>query len=56
MKRLLARRLSVGKPGSKGVQLGALPAGLNTPSGIALLPDGSLAISDAAENVILVAR
>jgi len=46
----------VGKLGSQGVQLGPLPASLNTPSGIALLPDGSLAITDSAENVLLVAQ
>jgi hypothetical protein len=46
----------VGKLDSQGVQLGPLPASLNYPSAIALLPDGALAIADYNENVILVAR
>jgi DNA-binding beta-propeller fold protein YncE len=46
----------VGKQGSQGVQLGLLPASLNNPRDIALLPDGSLAIADYDENVVLVAR
>jgi hypothetical protein len=46
----------VGKPGSAGVQLGALPASLNNPVDIALLPDGSLAIADFTENVVVVAK
>jgi hypothetical protein len=45
-----------GIPGRRGVQLGSLPASLNYPSDIALLPDGSLAITDYAENVVLVAQ
>jgi hypothetical protein len=46
----------VGKQGSQGVQLGPLPASLNTPYDIALLAGGGLAITDSAENVILVAK
>jgi len=46
----------VGRATSRGVQLGALPAGLNQPEDITLLPDGSLAIADTDENVVLVAR
>jgi hypothetical protein len=45
-----------GKLDSQGVQLGPLPASLHTPFDITLLPDGSLAITDYAENVVLVAR
>jgi hypothetical protein len=47
---------AVGRPGQRGVKLGPLPAGVNQPFGIALLPGGSLAISDSRENVVLVAR
>jgi hypothetical protein len=46
----------VGQPGSQGVQLGALPASVSYPMDIAVLPDGSLAIADFNENVILVAK
>jgi hypothetical protein len=46
----------IGEFGTQGLRLGALPASLNTPFDIALLPDGSLAITDHAENVVLVAR
>lgn len=46
----------VGDMGRRGVRLGPLPAGLNTPSALAVLPDGTLAIADQAENVVLVAR
>jgi hypothetical protein len=48
--------LPEGMPGRRGVQLGSLPASLNYPTNIALLPDGSLAITDYAENVVLVAK
>jgi hypothetical protein len=47
---------AVGRPGQRGVQLGPLPAGVNQPFGIALLPGGSLAITDSRENVVLVAQ
>jgi hypothetical protein len=46
----------VGRRGQQGVKLGPLPGGVNVPSGIALLPDGSLAITDSEENVVVVAR
>ncbi len=36
-----------------GVLLGALPGGLNQPAGVAILPSGDLAISDAAENLVV---
>jgi hypothetical protein len=45
-----------GKQGSQGVQLGSLPASLNSPSAIAVLSDGALAIADYNENVVLLAR
>jgi sugar lactone lactonase YvrE len=44
----------IGVAGQNGVVTGELPARLNHPSGIAVLPDGSLAISD--EQAILVLR
>jgi hypothetical protein len=46
----------VGRAGSKGVQLGPLPASLNYPVDIAVLPSGALAIADFNEGVILVAK
>jgi hypothetical protein len=46
----------VGRAGSKGVQLGSLPASLNDPVGLAILPGGALAIADATENVVLLAE
>ena len=46
----------VGDPERVGVGLGALPASLNDPIDLALLPDGSLAIADQAENVVVVAK
>jgi len=42
----------VGVLGEKGLQPGALPAHLNTPRGLALLPDGGLVITD--EQAVLV--
>jgi streptogramin lyase len=46
----------VGQSGVASVRLTALPGGVNTPSGLALLPTGELAISSSAENAILIAR
>lgn len=46
----------VGKLGSVGVQLGALPASLSSPIDITLLPNGALAIADYNENVVVVAQ
>jgi DNA-binding beta-propeller fold protein YncE len=43
-----------GVPGQSGVALGPLPARLNAPRGLALLPNGQLAITD--ENAVLVVR
>lgn len=42
-----------GTPGRQGVKLGALPGGLNRPSGLGFLPSGELVIADTAENVLL---
>jgi hypothetical protein len=44
----------IGSPGKVGASLGALPASLNLPYGVAVLPTGELAIVDARENAILV--
>ena len=46
----------VGSPGVLGVSLGALPATLNGPRGIVMLPAGKLAILDGVENALLIAR
>lgn len=46
----------VGSPGHEAVWLEKLPASLNRPIDIALLPDGALAIADFDEHVILLAR
>lgn len=46
----------VGREGSRGVQLGSLPASLNYPVALTVLPEGELAIADYEENVILIAR
>lgn len=46
----------VGRSGVAGVRLGALPASVNAPSGLAVLPSGELAIGSAAEHSILIAR
>lgn len=40
----------------RGVRLGTLPASLNTPVGLAVLPTGALVISDREENAVLIAR
>jgi sugar lactone lactonase YvrE len=39
-----------------GVRLGGLPADLSEPAGLALLPTGGLAITDAAEHSVLIAH
>jgi hypothetical protein len=44
----------IGSPGRNGVLLGALPASLNLPSGLAVLPTGELVIGDNIENSILM--
>jgi hypothetical protein len=46
----------IGIPGHVGVLLGALPAGLNHPAGMIVLPSGALAITDPSENAVLVAQ
>jgi sugar lactone lactonase YvrE len=46
----------VGQSGVAGVRLAPLPAAINQPSGLALLPSGELVISSTAENAILIAR
>ncbi len=46
----------IGVLGQAGVELGALPASLNMPAGLALTPGGDLFISDFEENAILVAH
>jgi sugar lactone lactonase YvrE len=46
----------VGRPGQQGVVLGPLPAGLNSPGGIAVGPSGELFITDSVEPAVLVAR
>ena len=43
-----------GVPGQRGVRLGPLPASLNGPTGVAMLKDGGILISDSAEDAILV--
>jgi hypothetical protein len=43
-----------GTKGRQGVKVGALPGSLNSPAGLAVLPNGDLAIADEAENVVLV--
>jgi sugar lactone lactonase YvrE len=45
-----------GRPGVHGVALGPLPASLNLPNGIAIMPDGGLVISDVGENALLRLR
>ncbi|HEY4157023.1 MAG TPA: hypothetical protein VGM29_02955 [Polyangiaceae bacterium] len=45
-----------GRPGVHGVALGPLPASLNLPNGIAVMPDGGLVISDVGENALLRLR
>lgn len=46
----------IGVPGTYGVLLGAFPAGLNGPQGVAFLPNQGLAICDTRENAVLIAR
>jgi len=46
----------LGQPGIRGVKLGAPPARLNQPAGLALIGPGLLAIVDQAENVLLTLR
>jgi hypothetical protein len=46
----------VGVGGRHGVRPGALPGGLNQPYDVAWMKGGALAILDAGENVVLVAR
>jgi hypothetical protein len=45
-----------GVPGQAGLSEGPLPASLNQPSGVAVLPHGVVAVSDAAENVVVLIR
>ncbi len=44
----------IGSPYQAGVSLGALPASLNGPRGVVVLPTGELAIVDGAENAVLI--
>lgn len=44
----------VGVPGQACVRLGALPAVINRPGGVAIVPGGRLAISSEGENSILL--
>ncbi len=46
----------VGVPGRMGVVLGDLPAGLNHPGGIAVLPGGAVAITNPVEHAILILK
>jgi hypothetical protein len=46
----------VGAPGRQGVSLGALPASLGSAWGVAVLPAGDLAITEYAENAVLLGR
>jgi sugar lactone lactonase YvrE len=46
----------IGSPGRFGVSLGALPASLSLPHGIAVLPTGELAIVDYQEGAVLIGR
>jgi sugar lactone lactonase YvrE len=47
----------VGTPGSvPGYQTGPLPARLASPTGVAILANGEIAISDAAQNAVFVVR
>jgi DNA-binding beta-propeller fold protein YncE len=45
-----------GTPGRAGVALGPLPATLNSPSGLAILAGGRLAVTDPVENSVLLIR
>ena len=44
----------IGSPGRMGVSVGPLPAALNVPYSIAVLPTGELAIVDTVENSVLI--
>ena len=44
----------IGSPDRIGVSLGALPASLGVPHGVAVLPSGELAIVDNQENAVLI--
>jgi hypothetical protein len=46
----------IGSPGQVGASLGALPASLNLPYGVAVLPTGELIIVELRENAILIAH
>ena len=46
----------VGVPGQMGISLGALPASVNNPRGLVVLPTGELVITDGAENAVLIAH
>jgi sugar lactone lactonase YvrE len=45
-----------GRSGQTGIVLGPLPAGLGTPTGVAVIPDGSVAITDTAESAVVLVR
>jgi hypothetical protein len=44
----------IGLPDRTGITLGALPASLNGPGGVVVLPTGELAIVDTTENAVLL--
>jgi len=44
----------IGSPGKVGASLGALPASLNLPYGVTVLPTGEIAIVELRENAILI--
>ena len=44
----------IGSPGRMGVSVGPLPAALNVPYSIVVLPTGELAIVDTVENSVLI--
>jgi sugar lactone lactonase YvrE len=46
----------IGTPDRAGVKVGVLPGSLNRPMGVAIMPDGQIAIAESTENVILLAR
>jgi hypothetical protein len=46
----------IGAPDRYGVALGVLPASLSTATGLAVLPTGELAVIDANENAVLIAK
>jgi streptogramin lyase len=43
-----------GLPGQAGVKLGPVPARLNSPSGLAVQPAGTIYIAEARENAVLI--